>query len=256
MSNSRGKARIGVFVPFTNVNLEADLAMMRPDGVSLHFTRLGGYDIDEVPDAAQMAGLARSDMDEAIRLLSGARPDAVLYGCTSATLALGPQFDKDLATTIQARSNADCITAAGALVHALNTLQISRIAFASPYVAALNDDAIAFLGSQGFECVSRFDYPTDLGNYGQGELLPEQILEFALAADSAQAQAIVLSCTDLRAVEIIAELEARTGKPVVTSNQAMLFAAMQTLQIQPSDSGFGRLFDTLSQSEQRPRHAR
>lgn len=71
---SRGLARIGVFVPFTNVNLEADMAMMCPPGVSMHFTRLGGYDIDQVPDAKQVSGLAQSDMDEAIRLLAGGNP--------------------------------------------------------------------------------------------------------------------------------------------------------------------------------------
>ncbi|OED42968.1 Asp/Glu racemase [Chromatiales bacterium (ex Bugula neritina AB1)] len=242
---SRGAARIGVFVPFTNTNLEADMAMMRPNGVSMHFTRIGGYDIDEVPDARQMAGLAQSDMDEAIRLLAGARPDVMLYGCTSATLSLGPSFDSDLSSRIKQKSGACCITAAGALVNALKKLRITNVAFASPYVAALNDDAISFLASQGFNVVSRFDYPVDLGNYGQGELQPDQILEFALRADNPQAEAIVLSCTDLRSAEIIAVLEAQTNKPVITSNQAMLFAAMQTLQFKEAIEGYGRLFELL-----------
>lgn len=244
-SSSRGIARIGVFVPFTNVNLEADMAMMRPNGVSMHFTRLGGYDIDEIPDARQMSALAQSDIDDAIRLLSGAKPDVVLYGCTSATLALGPSFDRSLSLKIKQKSNANCITAAGALLNALKQLSISNIAFASPYVAALNDDAIGFLASQGIETVSRFDYPHDLGNYGQGELQPEQILKIALQADSPKAEAIVLSCTDLRAAEIIDQLEAKAGKPVITSNQAMLFAALQTLKINDATSGYGRLFELL-----------
>ena len=221
------------------------MAMMCPAGVSMHFTRLGGYDIDEVPDAQQMSGLAKSDIDEAIRLLAGARPDVVLYGCTSATLALGPSFDQELAAKIKQKSGATCITAAGALVNALSTIGVTKIAFASPYVAKLNDSAINFLSSQGFNTVSRFDYPTDLGNYGQGELLPDQIVEFALQADSPQAQAIVLSCTDLRGAEVIETIEAQAGKPVVTSNQAMLFASMQTLAVRELDDGFGRLFELL-----------
>ena len=53
---SRGTARIGLLVPFTNTNLEADMARLRPNGVSLHFARLRGYDRDEIPDEAQMAG--------------------------------------------------------------------------------------------------------------------------------------------------------------------------------------------------------
>ena len=53
MSASRGRARFGVLVPFTNTNLEPDAMLLRPDGVSLHFARLGGYDQDEIPDADQ-----------------------------------------------------------------------------------------------------------------------------------------------------------------------------------------------------------
>jgi maleate isomerase len=53
---TRGTARIGVLVPSTNTNLEADMALLRPNGISLHFARLRGHDRDEIPDVAQMAG--------------------------------------------------------------------------------------------------------------------------------------------------------------------------------------------------------
>ena len=68
---SRGRARIGVLVPFTNTNLEADLAMLCPPGVTLHYARLGDYDEDEIPDEKQMAGLGDADLSEPLRLLMG-----------------------------------------------------------------------------------------------------------------------------------------------------------------------------------------
>ncbi len=71
MRQSRGRARIGVLVPFTNTNLEPDFALMCPDGVSLHFARLGGYDEEEIPGAEQMQGLGAADLDEPLRLLAG-----------------------------------------------------------------------------------------------------------------------------------------------------------------------------------------
>ena len=43
-------------------------------------------DEDEIPDEDQMAGLGAADMQEPLRLLLGAKPDVVIYGCTSATL--------------------------------------------------------------------------------------------------------------------------------------------------------------------------
>ena len=51
MKQSRGRARFGILVPFTNTNLEPDMGLLRPEGVSMHFTRMGGYIQDKVPDA-------------------------------------------------------------------------------------------------------------------------------------------------------------------------------------------------------------
>jgi maleate isomerase len=243
MRHSRGRARIGVLVPFTNTNLEPDLALMAPPGLSLHIARMGGYDEDEVPDETQMQGLGAMDLDETLALLSGAKPDVVLYGCTSATLTHGPGFDRDLAARIHARSGAETVTAAGALVHALGTLGATRIAFASPYVRAINDMAIAFLAEMGIETVGRADFTGTLSNEGQGALTPDDVAALALRADHPDAQALVLSCTDMRAVECVADVEARIGKPVVTSNQAMLFQALQTLGIAEPVTGFGRLLE-------------
>jgi maleate isomerase/arylmalonate decarboxylase len=238
---NRGTARIGLLVPFTNTNLEPDIALLAPPGVSIHSARLGGYDIDVIPDADQMAGLGASDIDEPLRLLAGVRPDVVLYGCTSATLSHGVAFDRDLSAKVTAMSGAKTITAAGALVAALTTLKARKIAFASPYVAALNDMAIAFLAECGFETVARADYPVALGNYGQGELTPDAVFDLAMRAHSDDADALVLSCTDMRSVEMIARLEVATGKPVITSNQAMMRIVLDYLGLPSSQSGFGRL---------------
>ncbi|WP_371224731.1 Asp/Glu racemase [Roseovarius sp. 2305UL8-3] len=243
--SSRGRARIGVFVPFTNSNLEPDLAMMRPDGVSVHVARIGGYDEDEIPDEDQMASLGASDMAEPLRMIQGVKPDVVMYGCTSATLAHGPAFDRELAGTIRTQSGAQTVTAAGALVHALTVLGVRRIGFASPYVASLNDRAIAFLGDEGFETVSRADVEGELSNDGQGALMPDDVFALGLRADAPEAEAMVLSCTDMRSLEVIERLEQALGKPVVTSNQAMMFQALQMLGIVDVTPGFGQLFERL-----------
>lgn len=241
MTSSRGRARFGVLVPFTNTNLEPDMALMRPDGVSLHFARLGGYDQDEIPDSDQMHGLGAADLGEPLRLLQGARPDVILYGCTSATLTHGPSFDRDLADQIKRDSGAQTVTAAGALVHALQTLGITRIGFASPYVPAINDMAVDFLSEIGVKTVNRSEVEATLDNNGQGELSPQAVYDLGLAADHPDAEAIVLSCTDMRSVECIDELEAKLDKPVVSSNQAMVFQAMKFAKLDDALAGFGQL---------------
>lgn len=248
MTKSRGRARFGVLVPFTNTNLEPDMTMLRSPGVSIHFQRIGGYDRDEVPDDSQMAGLGEFDLTEPLDMLLGAKPDVILYGCTSATLTHGSAFDRDLASKIQTQSGAETVTAAGSLVNAMRTIGADRIAFASPYVGAINDMAVDYFAGEGVETVSRADIGVELGNYGQGELTPDQVFELATRADSADAQAMVLSCTDMRSVETVERLEAALGKPVLCSNQAMVFQAMQKLHLPMGDVNCGTLFRQFAEA--------
>ena len=245
-NGSRGRARLGLVVPVHNTNFESDMILLRPQGVSLHVMRAGGYDLDKVPDPELMRQFALSSLEEVITALSAARPDVILYGCTSATLAHGPKFDHEFAQRITKMSGVPVITAAGALVEALTALQVQRIAFSSPYVEALNQEAIAFLEQCGIQTVSSAYVGSDLGTYGQGELTPEEVYELGCRADSPEAGAIVLSCTDMRAVEVVEVLERDRKKLVVTSNQALLFAALRRLSLDPEAVvRCGRLFDGL-----------
>ncbi|MGR3616811.1 MAG: maleate cis-trans isomerase family protein [Paracoccaceae bacterium] len=241
----RSGPRIGVLVPYTNTNLEPDMQLLCPPGATVHFERMGGYDVDEIPGSDQMAGLGASDITQSLMLLSGVRPDVVLYGCTSATLTHGPSFDAQLARQIKDKSGALSITAAGALVASLQALQVTKIGFASPYLGEINDQAVGFLSGAGIETVKCHDVGRALGNYGQGELTPDEVFELAVQADHPEAQAIVLSCTDMRSVECIQRVETALEKPVVTSNQAMMFNLMRAFDLPRHDEAPGRLFDLL-----------
>lgn len=243
--HARVGTRIGVLVPFTNTNLEPDLMLMRPPNCSFHCQRTGGYDADQVPDADQMTQLGMFDISHDLTMIAGARPDVVLYGCTSATLTHGSEFDRNLAMEIAAGSGAVSLTAAGSLVAAIQALGIHRVGFASPYVGDINDKAVNFLMQNGIETVKRADIGRDLGCYGQGELTPDEIYHFALKADSPQVEAIILSCTDMRSVEVIERIEMTLNKPVVTSNQAMMFCLCKKLDIPRHPRLPGSLFNYL-----------
>lgn len=242
---TRTRARIGVLVPFTNTNLEPDMMLMRCPDTTVHFQRMGGYDMDEIPGSDQMAGLGASDISHDLRMISGVRPEVVLYGCTSATLTHGPSFDAQLAEDIKAGSGAISLTAAGSLVAAIQALGVTQVGFSSPYLGEINVQAMDFLAQNGIETVKCADVGRELGNYGQGELTPDEVFDLACQADHPEAQAIVLSCTDMRSVEAVARIEAALNKPVVTSNQAMMFALMRALELPRHDGVPGQLFDLL-----------
>lgn len=76
-------------------------------------------------------------------------------------------------------------------------------------------------------------------------LTPEEVFDLAIRADHDQAEAIVLSCTDMRSVEAVARIEKRLGKPVVTSNQAMIFCLMRDLGLARHAAMPGQLFDLV-----------
>ncbi len=207
------------------------MMLLCPEGVSLHFARAGGYDVDQVPDAEQMRKFALSTLDQVVDSISLARPDLILYGCTSATLAHGPKFDQEFTNNIEKRAGVPAISAAGALVASLKEIGARKIGFSSPYVDSLNQIAIMFLEDSGIETVSNAYVGSDLGNYGQGELTPDQVFELGQQADSPKADAVVLSCTDMRAVEASRHLEQAIGKPVISSNGAMMAEAVRRLGI-------------------------
>ena len=237
---TRGRARIGVVVPFSNTNLEPDMMMLCPPGVSIHFARSGGYDVDAIPDEHQMRRYSEAPFEEAVDSLRACRPDVMLYGCTSATLARGPEFDAGFRRRIESRIAAPTVTAASAVIEALRDLAVERFAFSSPYVSSLNDLAVSFIESFGFRCVGRADAGVPLGNDEVAALTPEDVMTLAGEADCAGAEAIVLSCTDMRAAEAVPAVEARRDKPVVTSNQAMMHAALKRLGISPDECALRR----------------
>ena len=78
--------------------------------------------------------------------------------------------------------------------------------------------------------------------YGQGNLLPDQVCNLARKANSEHSQAIVLSCTDMRAVETVDKLESELNKPIITSNQAMLFSALVHINFTVKKISCGALF--------------
>ncbi|MGI9319085.1 MAG: maleate cis-trans isomerase family protein [bacterium] len=227
----RGLGRIGFIVPVSNSNLEPDMMMMRPEGVSLHFMRAGGYDLDRVPDSQQMRQFAESSLDSVMRALCAVRPDVVAYGCTSATLSSGPAYDAEFQSKIKMMAGVPALTAAGALVETLRDLGVKTTAFASPYTEQLNQEGAQFLSACGIVVSSLAYIGEDLGNYGQGELSPDEVFSLGLRSDHEKAEAVVLSCTDMRTIEVIEELESVLKKPVVTSNQALMHVASKKLGV-------------------------
>ena len=119
-------------------------------------------------------------------------------------------------------------------------LGLSKIALLTPYTDEVNQPILSFIQESGIEVLSMstFNMDSDI----DVALIPTEIIvQAAVKADHDEAEAIFLSCTALRSAECIAELEERLGKPVLTSNQAMLWRALRLAGYQGKIEGYGKL---------------
>ena len=126
------------------------------------------------------------------------------------------------------------------MIRALRTLQARRIVVATPYLDEINQREAEYLEQAGFEVLSicglNLEKDSDMVN-----VAPDYLLEFALAQDRPEAEAIFVSCGALRTLDVVNEIEARAGKPVICSNQAMIWDCLRLAGIDDRFEGYGRL---------------
>jgi maleate cis-trans isomerase len=184
-----------------------------------------------------------AEIESGARYLATARVDVVAYGCTTGSFYRGPGYDRDLIRTIEKAAGVPAVAAAPAVVEALRHFGARRISVATPYPEWNNQRLRAYLEASGFEVLNVDGEPhaAAAGNQGINDHDPEEVVQFAARVCRPEADALLCSCTAWRSVEAVADLERRTGKPVVSSNQASIWSAFRALGLTAPISGFGRL---------------
>ncbi|MBT3786845.1 MAG: hypothetical protein HN725_10835 [Alphaproteobacteria bacterium] len=234
------RAKLGVIVPPTNTVNEAEWNLAVPDGVTVHAARMTLH-----TDTTSVEGLnaLHRDLAEAVHSLKPAGVAAIAYGCTAGSM-ITPRHA--LAEKMSGEVDLPCVTTAAAIVDALEVVRAKKIAVATPYDKRLNDHEVEFLTSQGLEVLAIEGL--GLGANGPAEYplihrVPKsRILELARSVDRSGADALVISCTDFPTFGLIEELESELGKPVITSNQATLWATLHAAGIGDKLPELGQLF--------------
>ena len=239
------RTRIGVMIPSTNTTFEADCQLVAPKDVTIHGQRL--WLTNDFSDADGMDRM-NAEIESAARYLATAKVDAIAYGCTTGSFYKGSGWDKEMLDLIQSAAEVPATATSPSVVEALRFFGAKRISVASPYPAWNNEKLRAYLEAQGFEVLNVEGEPraVESGNQGINDQDPESIVEFASRVCLPEADALLCSCTAWRALEAVDELEQRTGKPVVTSNQATIWATFRGLGLTPQIRGFGKLLESLS----------
>jgi maleate isomerase len=228
------RGRIGLIIPSSNTTMEPELYRIAPPGVSIHISRIPLKDVTR----DSLLEMERHTLRAAMELLD-ANVDLVLYGCTSGSLIGGPGFDRMISSKISETIKRPAVTTATAVIEALETIGARRIVVATPYIDEVNDEERRFLESHGIR-VMRIMGLGIKNNLDIGRITPEEVYRFARSLYSEGADALFISCTNLRTIEIIEPLERDLGIPVVTSNQASLWSALRRLGVRDRIQGYGR----------------
>lgn len=224
------QAGIGVVVPY-DFALDRELWRWLPDDVSLHFTRMPHA---PMPATLEMA-VHISDPESAAQSVidvSAVSPLVMAYACTSGSFVGGPLAERALVAAMMGAGAVAALTTSGALLEALRHLEITRIATATPYTADLTVGLTAFLGESGIEVTAA----TGLGLISDIWTVPYDVtMQLVRETDTADADAVFISCTNMPTYDVIAALEAELHKPVLTANQVTMWHALSLI----GRKGFG-----------------
>ena len=239
------RKRIGVMVPSTNTTLEADFQLIAPPTVTIHGQRL--WLTNEANGDAAYERM-NGEIESGARYLATARVDVVAYGCTTGSFYRGSGWDQEMLAILRAAAGVPAVATSPAVVEALRTFGVRRLSVVTPYPEWNNRRLRPYFEGMGFEVLTVDGEPIAAasGNQGINDQEPESVVEFATRMCRPQADALLCSCTAWRALEAVDPIEQKLGKPVVTSNQATIWAAFRAIGVDPRIRGYGRLLERLS----------
>lgn len=230
------RGRIGLVALATDLCSENELRRMLPDGVELYTNRVSNTNPTTVENLrAMMPDIGRA----AAGIVPDVSLDAMIYGCTSGTIVNGEQAIVDAMRA--ARGPYPCTTPITAAMAAIHSFGASRISVLTPYLQSVNAEVGDYFKQRGLNLlnISGFDIASDAD---MTRVSAESIYRAARSSCRDDADLLFISCTALRAVSVIERLERHLGKPVVTSNQALVWHALELIGRPYTVSGYGSLF--------------
>jgi maleate isomerase len=132
------------------------------------------------------------------------------------------------------------VTPITASLEALERFGVNKLAVLTPYVDDVNKLIAEHLESQGKEVCGFTAFHIE-DNEVMAAVPAEAVFQAALEADRPDAEALFISCTAIRAADVVERIEKALGKPVVTANQAMVWQSLRLAGYKGEISGYGSL---------------
>lgn len=234
---------VGVVVP-CDMAMDRELWRWAPDDVDLYVTRLASTPTEITVDTVARMGDADL-VAGSVAALVPVQPAATLYACTSGSFVHGRAGEQALVRAMTRAGAARAVTTSGALLEAVHHLGVASVAVATPYDSEVTTRLAAFLAEDGINVVGG----SNLGMRHDISAVPYEVTaQLVRDADRDAAEAIIVSCTNLPTYDLICDLERELGKPVVTANQASMWAVLAVAGRRAHGPG-QRLLDVAPRTE-------
>jgi maleate isomerase len=225
-------SKIGVVAPY-DMALDHEMGRWSENLADLYFARSPFEPVLVGVEQAEL--ISRPDIvAETAWRISAVSPDCYIYACTSGSFIHGVQGERELVSAVQGYGVPNVLTVSGAILKALAALELHNIAVATPYTAPVTERFVRFLNEAGVDV----RHVSMLGLSGEIWKVPySYTAELIVSADRPDAEAIVVACTNLPTYHLIEPLERLLGKPIITANQAVMWAALHRLGLAPVGPG-------------------
>jgi maleate isomerase len=230
-------ARVGLIIPSSNRMAEQEMVPAFPEGVQAHVTRL------------RMTGANHLGFDEllprieeATRALVDARCDVVAFHCTANSMEGGKAGEQQILAALARAGAARATTTITAIQRALDALAARRIVLVTPYSAQTTEHEAEFLRGAGYDVLSAKGFAL-AGSDAYCATPPQFWRDRVIEAQRPEAEAYLVSCANISVFGVIEELEATLNRPIVTSNQSVIWDALRLLGWRDRRGCPGRLFD-------------
>jgi maleate isomerase len=219
------RKKIGLIFPATGTATEVEFHRYAPPGVAVMTQRV----LFEKVDPQGLAEMG-DRTEEAARILATGKPDIIVFACTTGSLIKGLGYDQELVNRLEKASGVKAITTSTALIKALEKTGSRKIIVPTPYSEEVNQIEKKFLEDSGFKVLAIKGL-----SYTDPAMMPKVTIDqmYRLTGEifDPAADTIFISCTGLGIFDLIEMAEADFQRPVLTSNQVTLWAALRALGI-------------------------
>ena len=235
--NSKPNPRIGLITLASDFRIEKDFNnVIYGKDIDLFCNRIKCYNPLTNETLKKMA----DDITDVTKeILPDQKLDCVAYGCTSGSIAAG--YDSIFEKVNKAKPNTKVSTPITAAIKGMKKLGIKNLSIFTPYTSEINDSVADFFNKENFKIndMNYFDIASDLDI---GKVDSNHLFSVLKKIDLSKSDALFVSCTALPVLSLINDLEKELNKPVISSNQAMIWDCLELINSNYSIEGFGSLF--------------